>query len=134
MLLLLLLIFAKMKKFLVLVLKRHDSQATFGSRCFNKYVIFKFPTSRAFSYSPMPEVLSAVTGESIAVFEKTDFADVKALNRRFFFAEECGVLTLPNYGVPSPTTANWMMIKPSTEDETLSFSSCTARDPGISSA
>ena len=63
----------------------HDSQATFGSRCCSTYVIFKFPTSRAFSYSPMPEVLSAVTGESIAVFEKTDFADVKALNRHFFF-------------------------------------------------
>ena len=77
-----------MKKFLVLVLKRHDSQATFGSRCFNKSAIFNFPTSRAFSYSPMLEVLSAVTGESIAVFEKTDFAVVKALKRRFFCAEE----------------------------------------------
>ena len=76
----------------VAVLKMHDSQATFGSRCFNKYVIFRFPTSGAFSYSPMLEVLSAVTGDSIAVFGKTDFADasVKVLKRRL----------APKIGVP----------------------------------
>ena len=28
----------------VVALKMHDSQATFGSRCFTKYVIFRFPT------------------------------------------------------------------------------------------
>ena len=77
-----------MKKFLVLVLKRHDSQATFGSRCFNKYVIFNFPTSRAFSSSPMLEVLSAVTGESIAVFEKTDFCRCEGLETVRFFSQK----------------------------------------------
>eukprot|EP00434_Breviolum_minutum_P001373 symbB.v1.2.001206.t1/scaffold66.1/size357995/9 len=57
--------------------------------CFNKSVIyseFRFVSDfRGLFYScPMLEVLSAVTGESIAVFEEVDFAEgsVKALKQR----------------------------------------------------
>ena len=51
-----------------------------------------FLTSGAFFYScPMLEVLSAVTGESIAVFEEVDFAEgsVKALKQRL--AKKIGI-------------------------------------------
>ena len=78
--------------FCTIVCTVHDSQATIFvfERCFNKsYVICDiqdlFLAFRGLTYScPMLEVLSAVTGESIAVFEEGDFAEssVEALKQR----------------------------------------------------
>ena len=60
----------------------------------------------------MLEVLYAVTGESIGVFEKTDFAEgsvtVKALKQRL--AQKIGIPRF-NYG-SFKTIANWMISKP----------------------
>ena len=69
------------------VRRMHHSRATtFGSRRFNKALKFRFVSDFfGISYScPMLEVLSAVTGEPIAVFEEVDFAEgsVKALKQR----------------------------------------------------
>ena len=75
------------------VLRMHYSRATtFGSRCFNKSVIFRFVSCFRLLYScPMLEVLSARTGESIAVFEDVGFAEgsVKALKQRL--AQKIGI-------------------------------------------
>ena len=75
------------------VLRMHYSRAvTFGSRCFNKSVIFRFVSCFRLWYScPMLEVLSARTGESIAVFEDVGFAEgsVKALKQRL--AQKIGI-------------------------------------------
>ena len=80
----------------IIVCAVHASQATifWFERCFNKsYVIFRFVSDfRGLAYScPMLEVLSAVTGESIALFEEVDFAEssVKALKQRL--AQKIGI-------------------------------------------
>ena len=67
-----------------------------GSRSSNKWCVilrlYLLLTSAAFSYSsPMLEVLSAGTGESVAVFEHVELADasVKALKQRL--TQELGI-------------------------------------------
>ena len=60
----------------------------------------------------MLEVLSAVTGESIAVFEEVEIADagsVKALKQRL--ADRRLASHASDYG-SFKTTARWMTIKP----------------------
>ena len=61
-----------------------ESSAIFGSRYFKKCCCTHAFWIEAPSLSPMLEVLSAVTGESIAVFEDEEIADasVKALKQR----------------------------------------------------
>ena len=93
----------------------HDSQSTTLARDFltnDIWYLDLFLTSGTFSYnSTMLEVLSAVTGESIAAFEEVDFAEgsVKALKQ--LLAQKIGI---PRFRLRllQDNCACWMTIKP----------------------